>query len=78
MKKMIVIMALLTGCAHHRDVRPNDSGIHTVVFQTESKTEGYNNAMSQAKHYCETQNKNAYVVKEEKKEACFHDLCQML
>ncbi len=51
-------------CAHHRDVRPGDSGIHKVILQTESKDEGYRDAKNQADHFCEQSKKSAYIVSE--------------
>ena len=60
----VIVLSFIVSCAHHRDVRPADTGIHSVQFQTEDKTSGYNNAISQANHYCKTLNKKAYTVKE--------------
>ncbi|MBC77168.1 MAG: hypothetical protein CME64_14245 [Halobacteriovoraceae bacterium] len=67
MKSIILFAAALAlaSCAHHRDVRPSESGKHTVIFQTDKKDQGYNNAKSQADHFCEKQNKIAYIKKEE-------------
>lgn len=67
MKALIGLFAviLLSSCAHHRDVRPSESGNHTVVFKTDKKDEGYKNAKSQADHFCEKQSKIAYIKAEE-------------
>lgn len=65
MKILLIAFSLsLISCAHHRDVRPNDSGIHSVSFLTEDKTSGYQNGNSQANHFCEQRKKSAYIVKE--------------
>lgn len=54
----------LLACAHHRDVRPGDRGIHKVSFQAERKEDGAREALSQANHYCEQKQKEAVVVSE--------------
>lgn len=41
-----------TSCAHHDDVRPRESGTHEIKIATERRDEGYQDAMSQADHYC--------------------------
>lgn len=66
MNKIIlgISILVLSGCAHHRDVRPSAKGIHLVQFQTEDKNSGYQNAKSQADHFCEQSKKLAYVKKE--------------
>lgn len=64
----ISLLLLMTySCAHHKDVRPGSSGIHTVSFETETKTEGHRSGLSQANHYCESLSKKAYVIKEKSK-----------
>lgn len=65
--KIIILSAMLiafVSCAHHRDVRPSENGVHTVKLQTEDKNSGYRDAISQAKSYCETKKLKAYTVKE--------------
>lgn len=42
----------LAGCAHHRDVRPNAGGMHSVDFLAERQQEGYRQAFKQAQNYC--------------------------
>ena len=61
------ITLLLSACAHHRDVRPADDGIHNVSFKTERKGDGSRNAMGQAEHFCKQQNKYAVMVDENSK-----------
>jgi len=64
----LALVFLLTHCAHYRDVRPSDTGNHSVSFMTESSEEGYRNAKSQADTYCEeVHKKRAYISKEENK-----------
>ncbi|MEI8027344.1 MAG: hypothetical protein WCI18_13430 [Pseudomonadota bacterium] len=59
---------LLTHCAHYPDVRPSDTGNHSVSFMTESSEDGYRNAKSQADSYCDdVHKKRAYISKEENK-----------
>ncbi len=55
MNKILLILGLLSlsGCAHYPDVRPGESGLHTVVISTERKGEGFPAAWSQAKDYCD-------------------------
>lgn len=69
MRKFTTIIPLffLISCAHHRDVRPNASGEHLVSFKTDRKNEGHQNAIRQANHFCEQEQKRAYIVKEESK-----------
>ncbi len=51
---LLSTLAVMTvSCAHYPDVRPTAGGIHTVSFRTESKGEGFQNAFSQAKDYCD-------------------------
>lgn len=54
----------LISCAHHRDVRPSDDGVHKVILNVEDKEEGYRNAMSQATDYCEELKLRPVVVNE--------------
>ena len=55
---------LLSGCAHHRDVRPGADGVHKVVIPTPDQDEGSQEAIAQANHYCESMNKSAAFVEE--------------
>ena len=64
MRILLLISLFIVSCAHHRDVRPSASGKHRVILQTENNTSGYNNAKGQADHFCETEGKRAYIVKE--------------
>ncbi len=59
-----LLMFLSLSCAHHRDVRPGADGLHRVVVPTPDKDEGARNAIEQANHYCESQNKSAAFVEE--------------
>ncbi len=62
----LTLVLISISCAHHRDVRPTDEGVHKVVLLTEDKDAGYRDAMSQANHYCKEEegNKRAVVVTE--------------
>lgn len=56
MKRIVSIFALaflFISCAHHRDVRPGEDGVHKVIVNVESKDQGPGLAMPQADHYCE-------------------------
>ncbi len=57
----------LSACAHHRDVRPGDDGIHRVVIQTDDKEEGSRDAIAQANDFCEERHKYAAVIQENQK-----------
>jgi hypothetical protein len=59
---------LLSSCAHYPDVRPSETGKHSVSFMTESSEEGYRYAKNQADNYCDdVHKKRAYIAKEENK-----------
>jgi hypothetical protein len=62
-----LIVLGLSSCAHHRDVRVSESGVHSVILQTEFRDEGYDLAQSQAEHYCEQTGKGVVVVEERSK-----------
>ena len=64
---MSVFVYLLTGCAHHRDVRPGDDGLHKVLVRNEDTEAGTREAISQANHFCEKRGQYAAFVKEEQK-----------
>ncbi len=61
------VLTTLGACAHHRDVRVSESGVHSVIIQTEFKDEGFDAARPQAEHFCE-QSKKSVVIVEEKSE----------
>ena len=63
----LLAATLFTACAHHRDVRPADNGIHSVSFKTDRKDDGSRNAMSQAEDFCKQQRKYAVMVSEDSK-----------
>lgn len=54
---------ILVSCAHHKDVRPGVDGVHRVIIKAE-QDEGQREALSQAEHYCQEQNKHAAIVEE--------------
>lgn len=58
---------LTAACAHHRDVRPGADGLNKVVVSAEDADQGSHNALSQARHYCESKNKEAVIVDENSK-----------
>lgn len=62
-----VLVLLLSSCAHHRDVRPSDDGVHRVVVRAEDADEGSRNAIKQANHFCEKRNQYAAFIKEDQK-----------
>ena len=69
MKKIALVLFLasgLVGCAHHKDVRPGESGIHRVLVTAEDGETGARNAISQANHFCKEQNKSAAFIDEKK------------
>ncbi len=56
---------VFASCAHYPDVRPTAKGVHSVVFSTESKGEGFQKAFAQAKDYCDdVHNKRAFQISE--------------
>ena len=60
MNKLLGIMAgliLVSGCAHHRDVRPGANGINRVVIQSEGGEKGKRDAIAQANDFCKEQGK---------------------
>ncbi|MDA8793993.1 hypothetical protein N9N67_12155 [Bacteriovoracaceae bacterium] len=61
---LILSSMILFSCAHHRDVRPNTSGIHEVILKSETKDGAYQQAKDQADHFCEQRKKMAYIEKE--------------
>jgi hypothetical protein len=67
MLSLTIVLLWLSGCAHHRDVRPGVDGIHRVVVAAEDEDKGARNAISQANHYCKQFDKSAAILQEEKK-----------
>ena len=65
---LIVTTGLFVGaCAHHRDVRPGEGGVHRVVVQTSEGESGSRDAIAQANHFCKESGQHAVVVNEEQK-----------
>jgi len=56
---------LITQCAHHPDVRPSESGVHSVVLTSDSANSNYAYASSQAEAYCDTLEQKFIVVSED-------------
>lgn len=56
----------LFGCAtaHHRDVRPGEGGINTVLTHGGERPEAERDAIAQANHYCQQFKKNPVFLKE--------------
>lgn len=70
MKKLMSLSLLVlffAACAHHRDVRPGDDGVHSVVVSSEDTEEGSRDAIQQANHFCEQRGQYATFIKEEQK-----------
>jgi hypothetical protein len=67
--KLLLSLAILGlySCAHHKDVRPDESGTHSVILKTDQESQGYAAAKSQADHFCEKRKKIAYIVSENSK-----------
>lgn len=68
MKHMISVLFLtgvLTGCAHHNDVRPSATNIHYISVNAQQKKDGAREAIKQAEHYCKSVDKRMYVINEE-------------
>lgn len=63
------LVALATGCAHHRDVRPGADNLHRVVIPTDDTEAANRDAVKQANHYCEEKRggKSAVIVEENQK-----------
>lgn len=64
---LVLPLAVLAGCAGHRDVRPGADGIHRVVIQTDDADAGSREAIRQANHYCGEKHKEAAFLKEDSK-----------
>ncbi len=62
-----VLILMISACAHHRDVRPGEGGVHRVVVSTDDNDEGTREAIDQANHYCKQYSKGAVFVDENKK-----------
>jgi hypothetical protein len=63
----LALIALLSSCAHHKDVRAGVNGVHTVKVVVEEKSAGSRNALMQANHFCEQRQLSAAVISEEAK-----------
>jgi hypothetical protein len=61
---MSLIVFLISSCGHHKDVRPNADGNHFVKLLAETPESGLEEARSQAKHYCDSKDKEMSVVEE--------------
>lgn len=61
---LFVVFLMLGACAHHRDVRPSEDGIHRVILMNQEKDFNSTSAMSEAQDYCESLKKDAVVVSE--------------
>lgn len=61
---LVTVSTIVLSCAHHKDVRPGASGIHSIKIQTENKSGGYPKAKAQADHYCEESKRRAFIEKE--------------
>lgn len=72
-KQAIIILNILTiftltSCAGYKDVRPGLNNLHKVSVKAESKEQGAQNALRQAKRYCKKKEKSGYaIVSEEQK-----------
>lgn len=60
----IFATTLVTHCAHHQDVRPSESGIHSVIITSDHSHSNYGNARNQAEHYCQQTQQRYLVVSE--------------
>ena len=58
------LATLLTACAHHNNVRPSDGGEHYVKLTAPTKSEAGKEAIRQSNHFCDEQDKKAYVLNE--------------
>lgn len=63
---LIVGVLVLSGCAHHKDVRPGGDGIHRILVEAEEQEDASRDALSQAQHYCESIDKKTAAVINEK------------
>ena len=62
------VTLFLVSCAHYPDVRPSSDGPHKVVLQMERKNEGFKEAFSQAKDFCDdVYEKRAVHIKDQSK-----------
>lgn len=71
MKKLIMVptITLLAACSgpHHKDVRPGNSGVHSITINTEDKSSGYRDAKAQADHFCAESKQTTFIVSEDHK-----------
>lgn len=63
---LILLSALfiVTGCAHHRDVRPGVDGVHQVIVRAQDKGSAERDAISQAEHFCQQSQKIPGIIEE--------------
>ena len=64
---LIVSGILFVGCAHHPDVRPGVDGVHRVVIKSDDIDNAQQNALSQAKDFCDEKHKEFAVLDESSK-----------
>ncbi|MCI5073085.1 hypothetical protein MRY82_09135 [bacterium] len=64
----LLVVANLSSCAGYKDVRPGLNNLHKVSVKAESKQQGAQNALKQAKRYCKKKEKKGYAVVSEKQE----------
>ncbi|KZN28642.1 hypothetical protein [Pseudoalteromonas luteoviolacea] len=69
MKQLIaasLLAVLVTGCAHHNNVRPAEDGKHYVNLTAETREKAAEEAIDQANHFCEEKGSvRAYVINEQ-------------
>jgi hypothetical protein len=59
----LFVFSFLSGCAHHKDVRPGVDGINRVLLQSEDDNAG-RDALAQAEHYCKQFGKAPGIIEE--------------
>ncbi len=63
----LVAFVAMAGCAHHRDVRPGDDGVHRVVIRSDDTEAGGREGIEQANHFCKERGQYAAFIKEDNK-----------
>lgn len=63
----VLLIGLLSSCAHHEDVRPSKSGVHKVVTDGTSEATALENAKSQALDYCDAKERRVGVISQRAK-----------
>ncbi|MFC3031587.1 hypothetical protein ACFOEE_03495 [Pseudoalteromonas fenneropenaei] len=61
---LLVTASMLVACAHHDDVRPSAQNSHYVVVNSQQRDEGIQDALKQARHYCQSLKAKMYVLNE--------------